>query len=50
MISKSWYRARIALLLLAAEKVGAPRNRAAQIAKAQENAGFDAVKEAIGAG
>ncbi len=49
MIAKSWYHARIALLLVAAERVGAPAKMAAARAKAEEDAGYEALKGAIGA-
>lgn len=50
VISRSWYHARIALLLMAAERVGAPRKLAAMQAKAEEDAAWGAMKGVVGAG
>jgi hypothetical protein len=49
VIYRSWRKAQIALLLLAEERVGAPMRQDAEAAKAREDAGFDALKAAIGA-
>lgn len=49
MIARSWTHARIALLLMAAERVGAPAKLAAEMARANEDAGYEALKGAVGA-
>lgn len=49
MIAGSWRKAQIALLLLAEERIGAPMRAQAEAAKAREDAGYDALKAAIGA-
>jgi hypothetical protein len=49
VIQGSWHKAQIALLLIAEERVGAPMRQDARERKAEEDAGFDALKAAIGA-
>lgn len=49
MLQGSWYLTKVALQLLAEERVGVPRQEAARAAKARENAGFDALRAAVGA-
>lgn len=49
MISQSWYKVRIALALIFEERVGAPVRLQSEIRRAEQDAGFDALKAAIGA-
>ena len=47
MIRRSWRNARIALQLLAEERVGAPMRQEAAVKRAQEDAAAEAARSAV---